>query len=99
LATPPRDQRHEFATLNPEQARRFLLEARRDRFEALYVLAITTGMRQGELLALRWKDVGLEEGSLSVRATLQRTKDGMQISEPKTAGSRRNISLGSLEVD
>jgi integrase len=56
FATPPRDQHHEITPLNPEQARRFLEDAAFDRLGALYVLAVTTGMRQGELLALRRKD-------------------------------------------
>ena len=54
----PRAGRHEFRTLSvEEEARRFLDAASGDPFEALYVLALTTGMRQGELLALRWRDV------------------------------------------
>ncbi|HEY4684815.1 MAG TPA: site-specific integrase [Dehalococcoidia bacterium] len=99
LVTPPRVQRHEMRTLDPEQARRFLNAATGDRLEALYVLALTTGMRLGELLALRWRDVDLDAGSLSVRGTLLRTKEGMTISEPKTAGSRRHVSIGGLAID
>ena len=50
--------------------RRLLAAARGDRLEALYVLALTTGMRQGELLGLRWRDLDLENARLSVRRTL-----------------------------
>ncbi len=75
LVTPPRPERREMFTLSPEQARTFLAAAEGDRLEALYVLALNTGMRQGEILALRWKDVDLDAGALQVLATLQRTSD------------------------
>jgi integrase len=64
-----------------------------DRLEALFVLALATGMRQGELLELKWRDVDLDGGTLKVRATLQHTLQGYTFSEPKTALSRRRIAL------
>lgn len=76
-----------------------------DRFEALYVLALTTGMRQGEMLALHWGDVDLEAGVLQVRGTLHRVpgvsvtaKSGLVISDPKTSRSRRPVRLSELAV-
>jgi len=99
LVTPPRPARREMATLSPEQARASLEAAEGDRLEALYVLALSTGMRQGELLALRWRDVDLEGGTLQVRATLQRTRDGFQFAEPKTARSRRQVALTKPAVE
>ncbi|MEK7859889.1 MAG: tyrosine-type recombinase/integrase, partial [Chloroflexota bacterium] len=51
-------------TLSEEQARKLLEAAEADRLGALYVLALTTGMRRGEILALRWRDVDLERGDL-----------------------------------
>jgi integrase len=58
------------------------------------VLAITTGMRQGELLALKWEDVDLEAGVLQVRRTLSTaTGGGFRFGAPKTAKSRRSIKL------
>lgn len=71
LVMPPRIQRREMRTLAPTQARALLDAAAGDRLEALYVLALTTGMRLGELLAIRWEDIDLESGSLQVRGTLQ----------------------------
>jgi len=62
--------------LAPEQVTLLLEAARGDRLEALYVLAITTGLRQGELLGLKWEDVDLEDGRLQVRRTLATTKGG-----------------------
>jgi len=93
LVTPPRIKRREMATLSPEQARTFLEAAKGDRLETLYALALTSGMRQGELLALRWRDVELDCGTLQVVATLHRTPDGFVFSEPKTARSRRQVVL------
>ena len=95
----PRMARHEMETFSPEEARRLLATAKGDRFEALYVLALSTGMRQGELLALRWREVDLNAFTLRVTATLQYTPDGYVFAEPKTAYSRRLVALSSIAVD
>jgi integrase len=72
-------------TLSPEEARRFLDAAAGDRLEALYVLALTTGMRQGELFRLRWQDVDLEGATLSVRGQTKTTKSRRQVQLSETA--------------
>jgi len=59
--------------LTDSETARLLDAAGGERFEALYVLAVTTGMRQGELLALRWQDVDVKNGTISVRRTLTRS--------------------------
>jgi len=72
-----------------DQPRRFLEAARGERLEALLVLAVTTGMRRGELLALRWKDVDLERGVLAVIGSLQGDRrDRLSIDTPKSGKSR-----------
>jgi integrase len=76
LVTPPQKASHDFAVLSPKQARRFVQAVRGDRLEALYVLAITTGMRQGELLGLRWADVDLEQGALHLVKRLKAAPRG-----------------------
>jgi integrase len=65
------------------------------RLEALYVLAVHTGMRRGELLGLKWSDVDLEGGTVSVRRTLMRTGNGkgVALGDPKTKRSRRTVRL------
>ena len=68
----PHTSRSGFAALDPEQARRFLNAARDAPLEALWVLAVTTGLRQGELLALQWSEVDLEGSSVRVTGTLTR---------------------------
>ena len=62
-ATPPRPSKREIAPLSQEQARSLLEAARGDVLYAFYVLAVTTGMRNGEMLGLQWKDVSLERFS------------------------------------
>jgi integrase len=98
LVTPPHPRREEMHVLDSEQVRRLLDTAQGDRLEAVYVVAIHTGARLGELLALRWKDVSLDRASLSVQATLQRTAAGYTFAPPKSARSRRQIELTPTAV-
>ncbi len=99
LVDPPRMARAEFATLSVEELHRFLDAAAGDRLEALYVLAVTTGLREGELLALRWANVDLTAGTLCGRGSLQPVRgEGLVIVEPKTAGSRRHVVLPKVGV-
>jgi integrase len=95
MVDPPRIARTEMATLSPAQARELLAAAAGDRLEALLVVAITTGMRQGEILALRWADVDLEAGWLRVTGSLS----AGVITETKTARSRRRVELTAAAVD
>jgi integrase len=75
--------------LSGEQAQQFLEAAAGD---PLYVVALTTGMRQGELLGLKWTDLDLALGTVQVRRTISRlAKKGFTVSEPKTAKSRRKF--------
>jgi integrase len=86
---PPRVHREEIRPLSSTQARKLLETARDDRLEALYVLAVHCGLRQGELLGLKWEDVDLERGTLQVRRTLS----GGTFTTPKTPKSRRKVRL------
>ena len=90
--------KHEIRTLKPPQAHQFLTAARGDPLEALYVLALTAGLRQGELLALKWSNTELDRRSISVRATLSRTKAGLTFGETKS-GKARHVSIGQLAVE
>ncbi|MDP9478081.1 MAG: site-specific integrase, partial [Actinomycetota bacterium] len=67
--------------------------------EALYVLAVSTGMREGELLGLKWADVDLEAGTLRVRRTLTRHGGKVALGEPKTKKSRRTVRLTPRAVE
>jgi integrase len=94
----PRRTTREMMPLTQEQAARFLDVVKGNRFEALYVLALTTGMREGELLGLRWQDVDLENATCSVRMNVQEAERGFVLAETKTAYSRRSITLSKLGV-
>jgi integrase len=58
--------------------------------------ALAVGLRQGEALGLRWDDIDLDRGSLTVRSALQRLGPGWQLAQPKTARSRRTIALPTV---
>src|SRR5688500_5045714 len=80
--------------MSAEQARAFLLAVAGSPLEALYRVAITTGLRQGELLSLRRSDVDLDAETLTVRHTLgQRSRT---LAEPKTERSKRQVALDDL---
>jgi integrase len=92
-ATAPRPSPKEMRPLRAEEVRKLLEAAKSDRLDALWVLAVHTGMRQGELLALKWTDVDLEAGKIGVRRTLTRESGHYTLGEPKTKRSRRTIKL------
>jgi integrase len=85
--------------LSPDEARKLVEAARGDKLEALYVLAMHTGMRQGELLALKWEEVDLNEGVIRIRRTLVRSGGRIALGEPKTKGSRRPVHLTGAAVE
>jgi integrase len=98
VVTPPRPEPREMHTLTAEQVRR-LLDAAPDRDRPLYLLAVSTGMRLGELLGLRWADVDLDCGSLRVVATLRHLSgEAATFAPPKTARSRRRVELSASVV-
>jgi integrase len=94
----PKPKKKEINPLNPEQTRVFLEAARGDRFEALYILAVHCGLREGELLGLKWDDLDFEAGKLSVRRTLSETRTGHIFEAPKN-GKGRNIHLTQAAKD
>ena len=79
--------------LDLAEAKRLLKVIQGERLEALYVLALTTGLRRGELLALRWDDIDLGSRQLHVRRAMQRVDGKLQIAEPKTSSARRTVVL------
>jgi integrase len=90
---PPKLKRDEIQPLNADQVRA-LLDASDERSRALYTVAVRTGMRPGEILALRWSDVDLEAGTVQINRALS---EG-EFSTPKTPRSRRRISLSPATV-
>jgi integrase len=83
-----------FEPLTATEARRFLTTIEGHRLQALFDLALRTGLRKGELLGLRWEDLDLDGGTASIRRTLQRTRTGGLTALPtKTVSSERRIAL------
>jgi integrase len=98
--TPPKVEHHEMCILSREQVAAFLDTTEEDRLAALYILELTTGMRQGELLALKWAHVDLSAGVLRVVATLYRRKAGdFTFTRPKTRDSARTVVLAPVAVE
>ncbi len=98
----PRPERHEAQTLTEEQAQKLLEQVRGQYpWEALFTMAIITGMRRGELVALRWADIHFSERYLQVRRSARQAGlgYGLQVGEPKTASSRRKIVLSPFLVE
>jgi integrase len=96
-ARPPYVPHRPVGYLSAPDVRRLLDATRNDPFGLVYALAASTGLRLGELLGLTWPDVDLEAGTLTVRRSLARARDGgWTLSQPKSAKSRRTIPLPSI---
>jgi integrase len=95
----PKFRRKEMKTLNGSQVQDLLQAVRGSRFEALYLLAVSTGMREGELLGLKWGDIDWETRRLKVQRQLQRLKEsGLVFSEPKSRAGIRSVVLSRIVV-
>jgi len=94
----PKTKKRQFRPLTPEKTFRFLKAASEDRLYALYVLAVTCGLRFGELLGLRWEDIDFEQGTLTVTNQLQKVNGRPVLQPPKTARSKRTIILPTAAI-
>lgn len=95
---PPKAKRMPLRVLDADEANRLLSVAEDEPLGALYILAVTTGMRLGELLGLRWQDIDLDARRVSVQQALIRTGKAWYLAEPKTEHSRRHITLPQRAV-
>ena len=94
-AIPPRKIKREMQFFTPEEVHVFLKRASQSRFEMVYYLAIKTGIRQSELLGLKWIDVNYDQSSLYVRRQLRFLhKGGFTFDEPKSRRSIRTVQIG-----
>jgi len=93
LIDPPRIPRPKTHAIDADGARKLLEVARGERFEAILVVAVTLGLRRGEILGLRWSDVDFESRVIRVNQALQRVGGKLQVTEVKTERSRRVVAV------
>ncbi len=91
--TAPKYNRKDINALTVEQATAVLKTSESTAYHALFVLALTTGMRQGELFGLQWEDIDLDRSMLSVRHSLEEVKGALTLKEPKSRSGKRQIAL------
>jgi integrase len=95
----PKLDPREMRVYTEEEVKTFLAAARRCRHFALFALAVATGMRRGELLALHWPDVDFDAGTVTIRRTLVMVGPEFILKEPKTKASRRTITVPAFALD
>jgi integrase len=98
LSDPPKPPRADIKVWTPEQVRAFLDQMRDDRMYPAWLLGATTGMRRGEVLALRWSDLDFGAGRLSVAQAVSVVGYELRFSEPKTAKGRRMLALDPVTL-
>lgn len=92
-ASPPRVERPQMRVWSVEQLRTFLEAVGEDRWAAGWYLLASTGMRRGELVGLRWDDIDLERGRVTVQRAVTTIDGRAVLTEPKTARGRRTLAL------
>ncbi len=104
LVSPPRRKRYEVHPLTLEQVHKLLAVVEGHEMEALFRLALATGLRRGELMGLKWQDINLDAGTLQVRRILSRVPSkmpgkGYVEAEPKTQKSRRSVVIAPFALE
>lgn len=99
-ATLPKVPRKEMKTLDDYQVRHLIQVAEGTRFQTLFWIAVTTGLRKGEILGLKWHDLDWNTGRIQIQRQVQRRKgEGLVFCEPKSASGRRVITLGQATLE
>lgn len=93
LVEAPRPRKVEMTIWTMDQVRQFLKESEREPQYIVFLLLLTTGMRIGEVLGLRWRDILFEERKITVRQQISFVKGGYVVQEPKTRASKRSIPI------
>jgi len=94
----PRPPKRQMRVWDKNQVDAFFKAAEEDRLHAMYVLALTAGMRMGELFALEWSDVDFDAAVVTVNKSLEELGGKYRIKHPKTAAGRRRIDLPQFAV-
>ena len=90
----PKVERKEMTTLSAQQASRLLEAIRHNRIHWPVLLALATGARRGEVLALRWRHVDLDRGFVQIVQSLEETKSGLRFKRPKNERGRAVVLPG-----
>jgi integrase len=89
----PKAEKYQPRPLDPDQLAAFLREAEKDRLHALYVLAVDTGARPGELFALTWPDIDFDRRMVRINKSLEEKAGHLRVKETKTKKSRRSVEV------
>ena len=95
----PKVPQPEIRPFSKDEAKRFIAAASGDRYEALFVLGLTSGARWGELSGLFWKDLDLDRKVMHIQRALVNGYGGHSFDTPKTSGSRRSVGLTVKAMD
>ena len=95
IRKPPKVEEEEIEILTADQVKIVLNGLTNHTLHPIASLALASGLRRGELLALQWGDVDLERGVLRVERSVEETKSGLRVKPPKTKRGRRNIGLAA----
>ena len=95
----PKPEAKEIQFLSKAELATLIKAAKGTRLYAPVMTAATTGLRRGELLALRWQDIDLDRGILTVNQSLEQTKAGLRFKPPKTKKGRRSITLPGITLE
>jgi integrase len=99
LVSPPRHSPREMTAWTAEEARRFLGVASQSIHGPIWIVALATGLRKGELAGLRWVDVNMEKGTLSVRQNVGTLRGAVEIKPPKTAAGKRDVHVPAAVLE
>lgn len=95
----PKVIRREISPLTIDQAKSLFTFAEEYRNGAIFILAVTTGLRRGELFALHWDDIDLKSGTMSVKRSLEELNGVLRLKEPKSKSGKRFIKLPAMAVE
>jgi integrase len=98
IAKPPRAERKEMRSLTSLEAHRYLEAATEDRLVTLFTVTVALGLRQAEILGLKWGDIDFESGTLEVRRQLQRIEGKLQLMETKSEEGVRRLVLPTVVI-
>ena len=99
LVDRPRVEKKEMDYLDPDQVKVFLKEAKKDEgYYPILLTAVMTGLRRGELLGLRWKDVNFTAKQIAIRKSLTRRDSEYVLTEPKSDSSIRTVAVPSIVI-